>query len=67
MELILTLVVVAVIGFVLYKQFGPKLDTNKDGKIDQAEVKAAVEEVKVAAKKTKAAVKKATTRKPKAK
>ena len=39
-------------------------DTNKDGKIDQAEIKAVVEEVKIVAEKTKAAAKKVTTRKP---
>lgn len=61
MEIILIIVAVAIIAFLLYKSFGSKLDRNKDGKIDQAEVKAAVEEVKV---KTTAAVKKVTTRKP---
>ena len=67
MELILTIVAIGVVAFLLYKAFAPKLDINKDGKIDQAEIKAAVEEVKVVAKKTTAAVKKVTTRKPKAK
>jgi len=67
MELILTIVAVAVAAFLLYKAFAPKLDTNNDGEIDPAEVKAALEEVKVVAKKTRAAVKKVTTRKPKAK
>ena len=61
MEVIFTIAVIAVVAFFVYKAFVPKLDTNKDGKIDQAEVKAAVEEVKT---KTTAAVKKATTRKP---
>jgi len=67
MELVVILVVVAGFAYALYKVFAPKLDTNKDGKIDQAEIKAAVEEVKAVAKKTSAAVKKTTTRKPKAK
>jgi len=67
MEIILTIVAVGVAAFLLYKAFAPKLDTNKDGKVDQAEIKAAVEEVKTVAKKTSAAVKKTTTRKPKAK
>ncbi len=61
MEVILTIVVVGVVAFLLYKAFAPKLDTNNDGKVDQAEVKAAVEEVKT---KAKTAVKKTTTRKP---
>ena len=61
MEVILIVAVFAVIAFFVYRAFAPNLDTNKDGKVDQAEVKAAVEEVKT---KTTAAVKKATTRKP---
>lgn len=61
MEIILAIVVIAVIAGLLYKSFAPKLDKNNDGKVDQAEVKAAVEEVKT---KAKAAVKKTTTRKP---
>ena len=72
MEVILTIVLFAVVIFFVYKAFAPNLDTKKDGKIDQAEVKAAVEAVKAAVEastaaveeikaKTTAAVKKATT------
>lgn len=64
MEVILTIVLIVVVAFLVYKAFASKLDTNKDGKIDQAEIKAVVEEVKVVAEKTKAAAKKVTTRKP---
>jgi Tfp pilus assembly protein PilE len=59
MELLITLVVVAVVTFALYKAFVPKLDTNKDGKVDATEIKAAVKEAEV---KVEAAVKKTTAR-----
>lgn len=70
MELIIILIVAALICYLAYSSFKPKLDANKDGKVDAAEVKAAVKqaEVKVEAAvkktvaKTKTAVKKATTR-----
>jgi Tfp pilus assembly protein PilE len=59
MELILILVAVAVIAFVAYKNFSPKLDTNKDGKVDVTEVKAAVKQAEV---KVEAGVKKVATK-----
>lgn len=72
---IVVLVLIAAVGYTLFKAFAKKADTNNDGVVSKEE---AVTEVKVAAAKVetvakatatkaKATVKKATTRKPKAK
>jgi uncharacterized membrane protein YqhA len=37
MEVILTIVLIVVVAFLVYKAFASKLDTNKDGKIDQVQ------------------------------
>ena len=78
---IVVVVLVAAIGYVVYKAFAKRADTNQDGVVTVEEAKAEVakveEEVKVVATKAKTAakatatkaktaVKKATTRKPKA-
>lgn len=44
MELLVIIAIVVVVGFFAYKSFAPKVDTNKDGKLDAAEIKAAVAE-----------------------
>lgn len=44
MELLVIIAVIVVVGYLAYKSFAPKVDTNKDGKIDAAEIKAAVAE-----------------------
>ena len=72
---VVVIALVAAVGYVLYKAFVKKADTNQDGVVTAEEAKVAVkeveakvvEEVKVVATKAKAAAKKATTRKPKAK
>lgn len=72
MEIIVILIVLTIGLFLFYQFLAPGLDANKDGKVDEAEVKAAVEEVKAkattAVKKAKTetttAVKKVVTRKP---
>ena len=78
---IVVVVLVAAIGYITYKAFAKRADTNQDGIVTAEEAKAEVKaevakveaEVKVVATKAKAgaakaktAVKKATTRKPKA-
>lgn len=68
-------VLVAAVGYTLFKAFAKKADTNNDGVVSKeeavaevkAEVKAVEEKAKATATKAKAAVKKATTRKPKSK
>jgi F0F1-type ATP synthase membrane subunit b/b' len=67
---VVVIVLVAAIGYVLYKAFAKKADTNQDGVVTaeeaKAEVKAEVakveEEVKVVATKAKTAVKATATR-----
>ena len=78
---VVVIVLVAAIGYVLYKAFAKKADTNHDGVVTaeeakaevkaevakvEAEVKVVATKAKAAATKAKATVKKATTRKPKA-
>jgi len=59
MEILILVVVAVVIGAVIYINHNKKaIDTNNDGKVDAAEVKAAVQaEVKEVAKKATAKVK----------
>ncbi len=62
MEFLVLLVLIVAIGFIaFYSKSKDKIDTDNDGKIDSAEVKAAVEETKAeiknVAKKTAAKVK----------